>query len=137
MHMPQYSLNEETPKAAEYMALRLAAGLSGKSTEAAQLGLAGTLFAVCVRDNDRLIGMGRVIGDGGCYYQIVDIAVQPDYQRQGIGYRIMESLMGYLREHAPKSAYVCLIADHGAPFLYQKFGFEFTAPTSVGMAIRL
>lgn len=32
---------------------------------------------------------------------------------------------------------VCLITDHGAPALYQKFGFQFTAPVSVGMAIRL
>jgi hypothetical protein len=45
--------------------------------------------------------------------------------------------MGYLRDQAPESAYVSLMADPGAPALYQKFGFEFTAPDSVGMAARL
>ncbi len=80
--------------------------------------------------------MGRVIGDGGCNFELVDVAVHPEYQRRGLGYQIMEVLMNDLRANAPKSAYVCLIADRGAPALYEKFGFELTAPDSVGMAIQ-
>ncbi len=134
--MSQISLIRKTPANDEYIALRLAAGLSEKTSGATRLGLRGTLFAVCMRDCDKLVGMGRVIGDGGCNFEIVDVAVHPDYQRSGLGYRIMDALMHYLKENAPRSAYVSLIADHGAPALYKKFGFEFTAPESVGMAIR-
>ena len=130
-------LHEQVPGQAEYRELRVVAGLSPKSREAAERGLPGTLFAVCLRRGDALIGMGRVIGDGGLNYEIVDIAVHPDHQRQGHGYRIMEALMKWLRSNAAESAYVCLIADHGAPALYSKFGFEFTAPVSVGMALRI
>ena len=137
MNESSYRLSAQTPAPAEYMALRVAAGLSPKTIEAAERGLPNSLFAVCVRDGNELIGMGRVIGDGGCNFEIVDIAVHPDYQRQGLGSRIMESLMQYLRNNAPPSAYVCLIADGGAPALYQKFGFKFTAPVSVGMALKL
>lgn len=32
--------------------------------------------------------MGRLIGDG-MYYMIADIVVQPDYQKQGIGSKII------------------------------------------------
>jgi ribosomal protein S18 acetylase RimI-like enzyme len=131
-----YSISKEIPEVDEFIALRLAAGLSAKTTEAAQRGLPASLFSVCVRDNGRLIGMGRVIGDGGCNFEVVDVAVHPEYQRRGLGYQIMEVLMNDLRGSAPKSAYVCLIADHGAPALYEKFGFELTAPDSVGMAIQ-
>ncbi len=81
--------------------------------------------------------MGRVVGDGGCNYEVVDVAVHPDYQGQGYGFRIMQALMNYIHEHAPESAYVSLIADHGAPALYEKFGFEFTGPNSVAMAKRI
>jgi ribosomal protein S18 acetylase RimI-like enzyme len=130
-------LKAEVPGADEYRALRVAAGLSPRTAIAAQFGLAGTLHAICIRDAGTLIGMGRVVGDGGCNFEIVDVAVHPDYQRQGYGYRIMEALMEYLHEYAPESAYVSLIADHGAPTLYEKFGFEFTAPTSVAMAKRM
>ena len=130
-------LKSGVPGPDEYCALRVAAGLSARSLIAARLGLPGTLHAVCVRDEGTLIGMGRVVGDGGCNFEVVDVAVHPDYQRQGYGYRIMEALMEYLHDHAPESAYVSLIADHGAPVLYEKFGFEFTAPTSVAMAKRM
>jgi ribosomal protein S18 acetylase RimI-like enzyme len=135
--MPERKLTHEVPGPDEYRALRVAAGLSPRSAEAAARGLPGTLFGVSIRAKGKLIGMGRVIGDGGCNYEIVDIAVHPDHQRQGVGYRIMESLMEYLRSNAPPTAYVSLIADDGAPALYRKFGFELTAPASVGMAVRL
>ncbi|MEM9403944.1 MAG: GNAT family N-acetyltransferase [Pseudomonadota bacterium] len=124
------------PKAAEYCELRVAAGLSPRSRAAAEAGLPNTLCGVCVRDDGRLIGMGRLIGDGGCNYEVVDIAVHPDYQRRGLGTEIMQSLMGYLEENAPPSAYVSMIADEGAPALYARFGFEPVAPVSIGMARR-
>jgi ribosomal protein S18 acetylase RimI-like enzyme len=133
----QCVLSAEIPKPDEYILLRLAAGLSEKTPEAAQLGLPRTLFGVCIRDDGKLVGMGRVIGDGGCNFEVVDVAVHPEYQRQGIGSRVMQSIMNYLQENAPSSAYVSLIADGGAPRLYEKFGFKLTAPHSVGMAMRI
>jgi ribosomal protein S18 acetylase RimI-like enzyme len=133
--MPQIRLKAEIPGPDEFIALRATAGLSPRTPEAARLGLPRSLFAVCVRVEQELIGMGRVVGDGGCSFQIVDIAVHPDYQRQGLGTRIMQALMQYIRESAPNSAHVSLLADGGAQALYRKFGFELTAPDSVGMAL--
>ena len=130
-------LIEALPTVDEYRAMRVAAGLSAKSAEAAGRGLPNSLYAVCLRRDGRLVGMGRIIGDGGLNYEVVDIAVHPDYQGQGLGSRIMQALTDWLHANAPASSYVCLIADHGAPALYQKFGFEFTAPVSVGMAMRM
>lgn len=133
----EVELVEEIPSASAYRALRVAAGLSSKTAEAASRGLPGTLFAVCLKQGGELVGMGRIIGDGGLNYEVVDIAVHPTLQRRGLGSRIMRALVGWLRQNAPASAYVCLIADDGAPALYRKFGFELTAPKSVGMALRL
>jgi len=133
--MPAYEFLHETPAAAEYCALRELAGMSAKSLAAAEAGLPNTLYAVCIRDAGTLIGMGRVIGDRGLNFDVVDMAVHPDYQRQGLGTRIMTALMAFIDDTAPDSAYVSLLADDGAPALYQKFGFEFTAPRTVGMAL--
>ncbi|MHA6765334.1 hypothetical protein [Streptacidiphilus sp. PAMC 29251] len=41
--------------------------------------------------------------------------------------------VGELDRRAPAGAYVSLIADGEAGFLYEKFGFRQTAPASVGM----
>jgi len=137
MRMQDMKLTNEIPAVDEFIELRVLAGLSRNEREAAERGLPGSRYSVCVRAADRLIGMGRVIGDGGLFYQVVDIAVHPDYQRQGIGFRIMRGLMQQLRDNAPRSAYVSLVADGDAAVLYRKFGFENTAPASHGMALRL
>lgn len=135
--MNELNYTRTVPDVDEFIELRRIAGLSVNTVEAARKGLAGTCYSVCVRDAEALVGMGRVIGDGGCFYQVVDIAVHPDYQRRGIGFQIMTHLMEQLRGEAPESAYVSLIADGGANNLYEKFGFKSTAPASIGMALRL
>ena len=78
-----------------------------------------------------------MVGDGGCNFEVVDIAVHPDHQQQGLGARLMKAIMGYIEEHAPASAYVSLIADNHSPALYTKFGFKPTAPVSIGMAFQV
>lgn len=121
------------PGVAEYRALRVSAGLSPKSLEAATVGLPHTVFGVCIRQGERLLAMGRIVGDRGCFLQVVDIAVEPDWQGRGLGKAVMQQLDAWLQAHAV-GAYVSLIADGQAHRLYAQFGFEQTAPKSVGMA---
>lgn len=124
------------PDLAEYLRLRSIAGLSAFSEDAAKKGLDGTLFAVVAEQDGKAIGMGRLIGDGGCFCQVVDIAVDPLHQGQGLGKAIMAALTAYITEHLPPSAYVSLIADVPAHKLYEQYGFQETAPRSIGMARR-
>lgn len=129
-----YVLFRETPSAADYLRLRVEAGLTPKSAEGAAAGLPNTLHAVVVRKAGETVGMGRVIGDGGLFFQIVDIAVAPSHQGLGLGKAIVAALVEQLHATAPKGAYVSLIADGDAHRLYAQFGFNLTAPRSVGMA---
>ena len=135
--MDDYRLEEAVPAVEEYCALRIAAGMRPRSPEAAAIGLPATLYGATIRFGPDLVAMGRVVGDGGLNFTVVDIAVHPDHQRRGLGRRVMTSLMTRLRAEGPPSAYVDLIADGGSPALYAEFGFEFTAPASVAMAINL
>ena len=128
-----YTTLLETPSIATYCHLRSASGLSPKTLEAAARGLPATLFAVQVLHGGQPVGMGRVVGDGGCFYQVTDIAVLPAHQGQGLGKRIMGQIMDFLKGHALPGAYVSLIADGPAKHLYARFGFAETAPASVGM----
>lgn len=134
--MNEYTLIQTLPSVDAYLQLRAAAGLSAKSLEAATRGLAGTWYGVHMRHATETIAMGRIIGDGGCFFQVVDIAVLPAYQGQGLGTQIMAALMEHLEAVAPPTALVSLLADGPAHYLYQKFGFTFSAPASVGMLRR-
>ena len=60
-----YELSDEVPSAEDYLRLRLVTGLSPKSAKGAAIGLPRSIFAVVVRKDDRVVGMGRVVGDGG------------------------------------------------------------------------
>ncbi|MGY8626693.1 GNAT family N-acetyltransferase [Chromobacterium violaceum] len=130
-----YALIEAAPDIDTYRRLRAESGLSPKTEEAARRGLAGTLFAVQLRHAGETVGMGRLIGDGGSFYQVVDIAVLPAHQGRGLGKRIMAAIRGHIDRELPVSAYVSLIADGDAKHLYAQFGFEPTAPRSEGMAL--
>lgn len=123
MSVAGVELVERFPDAEDYRRLREAAGLSRKSAEAAGRGVSGTLYGVSLLRDGEVVGMGRVIGDGGCFYFVVDIAVAPALQGQGLGGRVMRALDAWLRTNAPATAHVSLIADGDAKHLYAKYGF--------------
>ena len=134
---PAYTLTHTLPTPADFCRLRTLAGLSAKSLEAATRGLPNTLFAATILHEGHLVGMGRVIGDNGLCFEIVDIAVDPAHQKRGLGKAIVGALMDHLRRTAPATAHVTLIADGEAHRLYAQFGFKPVAPDSIGMALHL
>lgn len=122
----EYTLIKKAPPAEDYIHIRVTAGLSGRTIEAATIGLKNSLYAVHIKHGNEIIGIGRVIGDGGCFFEIVDVAVLPSHQGKGVGKMIMNSLMEWIKVNAPKSSYVSLIADQ--PSFYPQFGFKSCAP---------
>ncbi|WP_310724288.1 GNAT family N-acetyltransferase [Streptomyces sp. N2A] len=129
-----YELRAGVPSVEVFRRLRTDAGLSDRAPDAVALALPHTWYGVVLHHEGEPIGMGRIIGDGGTAFQIVDICVHPAHQGQGLGKRIMAALTEELENRAPATAYVSLIADGPARFLYEKFGFTDTAAHgSVGM----
>lgn len=124
---------EAVPTVEAYCQLRVLAGLSGKTREAAERALPNTLFGVCAYQGGELVAMGRIIGDGCCHLQVCDIAVLPRLQGQGMGKEVMRRLSAWMQANLPPSAYVSLLADGDAHRLYAQYGFAMTAPASVGM----
>lgn len=133
-----YEIRTEIPSVKNYIEIRLKAGLSRKSEEAATVGLKNSIFGVVVYFNNIPIGIGRIIGDGGCFFEITDMAVLPEHQHKGVGTLIMNALVAWLMGNAPVTAYVSLMADHGTPEFYAKFGFtKAELPKSSGMYMRI
>lgn len=134
-----YRLVQATPAVEDYLRLRSESGLSPRSVEQAVLGLAGTWAACSVihEVSGECVAMGRVIGDGGWYFVITDMATLPGHQRNGLGGEILEDLLSAIRAVAPSGAFVNLLADAPGRSLYARYGFNETAPLSIGMALIL
>ncbi|WP_321341837.1 GNAT family N-acetyltransferase [uncultured Cohaesibacter sp.] len=137
MDQSDYRLEKQTPPLEDFLRLRKITGLTVYSEEAAREGLKGTIAAATIYYGDQVVGIGRLVGDGGCVFVICDIAIDPAHQGKGLGKAIMASLMDYVRSELKSKAYVSLIADLPADKLYEQFGFEPTAPASIGMAFRV
>src|SRR5262249_22772009 len=136
---PGYRLQDGAPQPTDYLQLRVQSGLSPKTEEQAKAAVSGT-WAAChvVHEADgRCVAMGRVIGDGGWYFHIVDMAVLPQHQRRGLGGAVLVYLLEQIRDRAPRGAYVSLLADPPGRQLYMRSGFVESAPGSVGMVLTL
>lgn len=118
---------------AAFRGLRHAAGLGVVGEDATRIALQKTLHGVWLWEGDELVGMARLIGDGGTFAQVTDVAVHPRLQRQGWGHRIMTRLMRWADETLPRGCYISLIADSGAERLYERHGFALRT----GMARRV
>ncbi|RJG22417.1 GNAT family N-acetyltransferase [Paenibacillus thiaminolyticus] len=128
----------EVPGIGEYMELRAAAGLAPKEEAVAHTALMNLMLSVVMRDDQgQLIGMGRIIGDGACYFQIVDVMVHPSREGEEWQQTIMNVLMEYVQQQAPQGADILLMADVPSVGFYRKYGFELTYPHSLSMIRRL
>ena len=94
--------------------------------EQVELGLKNTLFCVSVWDDDKVIGMARMIGDLGLDYYIKDVVVRPEYQGRGIGRMLISELLKFINDNGIPGTEIfvelCAMPDK-IPF-YEKFGFS-------------
>ena len=111
------------PEVGEYVALRAACGLGPRSAAAARLALPASLHAVTARTDGRLVAMGRVVGDGGCFAQIVDVAVAPEAQGAGLGREVVRRLVAWCEAALPGCCHLSLVSSARAVPLYEAAGF--------------
>lgn len=135
--MSGYRVVERVPPVEDYLRVRIAAGLSGKDAEVAKVGLANSVHGVCVEHESEVVGMGRIVGDGAMFFEIVDIAVLPGHQGRGLGAMVMAALMDYLHTPARPGAFVSLFANRGVSRFYERYGFEARPPDAPGMSLRM
>lgn len=71
-------------------------------------------------DGDHLVGIARTLTDFGYVAYLADLAVDLDYQRQGIG----RSLVSETRQRLEPTCMIVLLSAPKANEYYPKLGFE-------------
>ena len=124
----------DLPNSLDYIKLRVNSGMGNKkSIERVDIALKNSLFTISLYDEKKLIGMGRIIGDGGISYAVTDIMVDKDYQGKGYGRLIMKEIDNYFSENTDEDCYIILIANLPADKVYLKFSFEYLPDNKCGM----
>jgi GNAT superfamily N-acetyltransferase len=117
-------LVEDVPSATEFIELRKIMGSPHVDEEAASRTVSGALFTVCVRQDGRLLGLARVVGDGVLYFYVSDVVVRPELRGGGYGVLLMEAVLGYLKRAAHPGAMIVVVPLKGRETFYERFGFK-------------
>lgn len=97
-------INKKVVTALDYCNLRITSGMGPKTTENAEVALNNSLYIVSLWEEDDLIGMGRIIGDGAISYTVTDIMVDKNYQGKGYGKILMNHIDQYFEENTDDDA---------------------------------
>lgn len=83
------------------------------------------LFSVTAKENGKIIGMGRLVGDGFMYCYIQDVRVSPPYQNKGIGKTIVNKIIQYASQNGIHNTNISigLMSAKGKEGFYEKLGF--------------
>lgn len=121
----------------EYVSLRSSVGWDNFAEEQVFRCIENSIYDITVVENNQIIAMGRLIGDG-IYYMIVDLVVKPQYQKQGIGSQIIDMLLEYVDNNTPIGgrSSIQLIAEKGKEDFYIKKGFKLIPHEFCGSGMR-
>lgn len=133
------SIKENVNSIEEFNYLYDAVGWGSYEEKVSEKALANTMYSVSVYDDDKIIGYGRIIGDGICFLYIHDVMVIPKYQNKKIGSQIMNKLIEKVNQIKIENPYVrvYLGASKGKEKFYERFGFITREDANLGRGMIL
>lgn len=78
-----------------------------------------TTFCVCVYDENFIVGMASVVGDGS-YYTVYDVITRKNYQGKGIGKLLMTEIIKWYKSIEDDDTYLYLGACENKEKFYEK-----------------
>ena len=133
------NIKENNKNIDEFNYLYDAVGWGAYDKEISKRALDNTFYSVSIYDDDKIIGYGRLIGDGICFLYMHDIMVDPKYQNQKIGSQIMNKLLEKVNQVKLENQYVrvYLGASTGKEKFYERFGFITREDANLGSGMIL
>lgn len=130
---------EKVPNIDEFNTLSDSVGWGRTGEEIFKEAMKHTLFSICVYDDNKLIGYGRIIGDKTIFLHIHSVKVHPEYQGKKIGTKIMQELLKKIDEYKEINPDIrtYLGAAKDKEGFYEKFGFERRPNGDVGAGMIL
>jgi len=121
----EVNLYENCLTANDFNLLRESVGWSELPKLQIEQSLKKGIYSVVAKHNEKIVAMGRLVGDESMYWYIQDVIVIPEYQGKNIGKRIIESLLKYIQIHSlpETTTTVGLMVDKDKEEFYEKIGF--------------
>ena len=125
------------PKQEEYCELFETTGWNKDyklTSEELHLSIQNSSYCISAYNNEKLVGFGRMLSDGIVHAVIFDVIILPEFQRKGIGNKIMEKLLEECKKNKIRD--IQLFCADGKIEFYKNFGFKARPEECPGMEIR-
>ena len=119
----------------EFLEMVESVGWNTYSRQQLEKALQNTMYMVKATVNGELAGMGRVVGDYSIVCVLTDICVKPEFQRQGIGLKIVLELKKLIEDNVSdgEKMQIELTPTAGNEDFYTKAGFKYKPDKITGM----
>lgn len=101
---------------------------NGRQIEDLKIAVQRSEPVVSAWDEDRLVGFARATSDGIYRAMIFDVVVDPDYQRLGVGRKLVETVLGHACMQRVEKIY--LMTTNQQSF-YERLGFIVNTSTTM------
>ena len=101
---------------------------SDRTAEDMAIAIAHSHPVVTAWDHDRLVGFARATSDGIYRATIWDVVIHPDYQGEGLGRKLVETVLSHPLVSRIERVY--LMTTHQQTF-YQRIGFQENQTTTM------
>ena len=119
----------------EFLEVIESVGFKTYSNEQVNKALNNTMYMVKVTVDGKLAGIGRVVGDYSIVCMLSDICVKPEFQRKGIGLKIVNELKRLIENGVKEGEkmQIELTPTAGNEEFYKKAGFKYKPDVITGM----
>lgn len=108
-----------------YLSLREKVNWKELSEEQAKKALKNSLLTICAFQDEKPIGMARMVGDGAVICYVQDLIIIPESQGQGVGSILLEYIKKYVESIMEPGTQMMLglMCAKGRESFYEKHGF--------------
>lgn len=119
----------------EFLDIIESVGFKTYSKEQVEKALENTMYMVKALVDDKVVGIGRVVGDFSIVCCLTDICVRPEYQGRGIGLKIVDKLKSMIENgvNNGEQMQIELVPTAGNEEFYKKAGFKYNPDVIIGM----
>lgn len=130
---------KDSTTADEVNLLRASIGFRQINPEQIKAGLDGSAFTIAAYNQRQIVGMARLIWDGGMVALIPDVLVLPEYQMKGIEQEMVTRILDFLRSKLKPGfgIQVDVKAWDNQETFYESLGFQISTQERRGVPMHI
>jgi len=120
----------------DFNRLHVAAGWKPLDIDIVKKSLDGSMFKISILEDDKCIGMARILGDYASHGLLCDVIVAPEYQGKGYGTKMLKALTDKVQEFVDDGRDEFLLElcpTYGNEKFYERCGLKNKPESMAGM----